>query len=318
MKMKNVKSLICLAVCVMGSALHAQSTNPIELVSDKLKLKWEKQDDGWHLTEAAAKSETGWLALPSPSGRYTVIYINRNPSKQLTEVDREGLAYPFFPSDVEKQSDGKLVFKQKLPFGELTAEWSLDPKYPSNAHVNLSLKMTEKGSVSIASPTLGVFSEDSIGWGMVPGNWYGSDVQPNFELSPTYSQGLPNRAYLAQEKNSMTLCPLISTKSGLTLGVIPDPECANDPWESKESTRDVWKLGLSTMDRYGQLTPVIYRPVLGQAGWLMSPARQFSLDIDTRCKRRRGFRSFDMRPRTFIDSPICLTFRHRKSRYPIA
>ncbi len=253
---------------LMRANLFAQQSDQMELSNNQLRLNWTKDAEGWRLSAASAKSEKEWVSLPSPSGRYTIIYLNRNPSAHLTEVDREGLAYPFFPSEAEKRSDGKIVFKKMLPFGELTAEWWLDEKYPTDVRVLLSLKTSQKGSVSIASPTLGVFKEEQIFWGMVPGHWYGNSVQPNFELSPTYSQGLPNRAFLAHEKNAMTLCPLITSKDGLTLGVIPDPEYANDPWESSVSTRDIWKIGLSTIDRYGQLTPVIYHPVLGQSGSL--------------------------------------------------
>jgi len=263
----------------MSTAPAETPNGHLELNGDRVRLRWQRQEDGWHVIEAGAKGDGGWVALPSRSGWNTVLYVNRNPAADLVQVDKEGVAYPFYPSDAQKRDDGSIIFKQELPIGTATSEWKLDPQFPSDVQVNFTLVTSKRGRFSLAAPTLAVIAPEEMAWGMVPGNWYGDAVQENFELSPHYSLGVPNRPYLAHERNSMTLCPLVSTRSGLTLGVIPDPDMATDPWQSDKSTRDEWRMALGTMNRYGQLTPMLYRPVLGQEGSLVDEKATLQLNF---------------------------------------
>src|SRR5690606_30915077 len=83
-------------------------------------------------------------------------------------------------------------------------------------------------------------------------------------LSFAYGQGIPNRPVVVRERTATTLSPLIQTKNGVTLAVIPSPGTGRDPWVDSISTHWDWKLGLSLMTRDRHLTPMAYHPVLGQ------------------------------------------------------
>lgn len=72
---------------------------------------------------------------------------------------------------------------------------------------------------------------------MIPGNWYGNEIQYNLNMAKTYSMGIPCVPMLAQERNTMTLCPLYSSKDGYTLAVIPDPGTETDPIAGKVRIR---------------------------------------------------------------------------------
>jgi hypothetical protein len=255
-----------LGACLCGSLLHAEPVTQVALMGDRTRVSWSRQQDGWHVVSVQTKHGGAWQRLPSPSGLYTLIYDEGTPRSELVGLDKEGEGLAFYPSSVQQRPDGGLVFEQDLPLGKLTAEWRIDPVFATDVDVTIRFTASRKGNFSLVSPTLAVFDPRNVTWGTVPGNWYGTGVQPNFELSPHYSQGIPARPYLVGERNSMTLSPILSEKGGISVGVIPDPGTAADPWEKDKSTRDKWKVGLSTMDRYSQLTPVIYHPVLGQDG----------------------------------------------------
>ncbi len=277
-----MNGLVCAAticVCLLASELRGQPDDRLELVNDSVKLTWTRQADGWRLTEILAKGASGWVAAPTPSGLHTVLYINRNPAAKLVDLDKEGIAYPFYPAQARKSPDGKLIFRQQLSVGEVVSEWSLDTDFPSDVRVRLSFEAAQGGRASLITPTLAIFDPKDIAWGMVPGNWYGTSTQPNFELSPEYSQGLPNRPYLAKEKNTMTPCPLLSSRNGVTVAVIPDPEACTDVWASDHSTRDEGRLAFSTMDRYAQLAPVVYSPVMGEFGSSIEKGGKITLDF---------------------------------------
>jgi hypothetical protein len=278
----------------MSVALTASAAGQaLGLENDRVKLAWRQQDDGWHLAGASAKGDAGWVALSGPSGLHTVLYINRNPSTALVEVDREGTAYPFYPERAESRADGAIVFHQTLPIGEVTSVWSLDPRFPEDVRVELSITASRRGSFSLATPTLLTWERDAIAWGMVPGNWYGTSVEANLELATTYSQGIPGRAFLATERNTMTLCPLLTGKDGVTLAVIPEPGTAADPWAFDRDTHDQARLGISTMDRYSRFTPVVYAPKLGAPGSKTEKGATLSLNFRYTLSTKPWFAVFE-------------------------
>jgi hypothetical protein len=257
----------------------AESSSRVSLANDHVRLVWLQEADGWRLREVAARGPSGWLPAGTPSGLHTVVHIDRRAAEKLVEVQKEGSAWPFYPGELTREAGGAVLLRQVLPNGTLTSVWSLDPAFPSDVRVQLRWVAAKGGSVSLATPTLAIVEPDQLAWGMVPGNWYGTALERNPELSPTYSQGIPDRPVLASERNTMTLCPLLSNRAGVTLAVIPEPGSSMDPWESDQNTRSKVRLGLSTMDRYHQLTPVVYSPVLGGTGSKLEPGQTVSLDF---------------------------------------
>ena len=244
----------------------------LKLDSRSLNVAWEKQIDGWHAKSISAGGKT----LEVPAGYYTILYNAAKPRTELVQNNQEGAAHSFYPAEGSKTVEGKLVFKQDLPVAAMQAVWSADPDYPTDIRVKITLKVKKDGFYSIASPTLARIGREQLSWGMVPGGWYGKELQHDLILSTKYSMGLPDVPVMAPEKSTMTLCPLITTKDGLTIAVIPDPGTASDPWASSAHSRGINKVSLSTMDRHFELTPVAYSPILGQEGSQLKAGQEVS------------------------------------------
>lgn len=265
-------------VFAAAGALAAASEAPIALANGRIQLSWTRETDGWHLSRLAVRKGDSWTPYAKPSGLHTVVHVDDQVQQKLVERQREGLAWPFYPERLEAKN-GIVHMEQKLPIGTMVTEWALDPEFPSDVRVKMTFTAAKKGKFSMASPTLVVLEQEELSWGMVPGNWYGTTVEKNYELSPEYSQGIPCVPVLTNEKNTMTLSPMLSSKDGLTIAVIPEPGSSVDPWESDRSTRANVRLGLGTMDRYNQLTPVVYSPVLGGRGSELHPGETISLSF---------------------------------------
>lgn len=259
--MKKILSVF--VIFILAHQLNAQSIGAeLKLSSDKLKILWEKKSDGWHIKSI----EAGGKNLPNPAGYYNILYLNRNPAQNLVEQDLEGKDFTFYPSSAIQYADDSIIFKRSLRVADIEAVWKIDPASPTDIRVNIRLTAKESGSVSIATPTIATIDPKDLAWGMIPGNWYGTEIQRNIQLAKQYSMGVPAVPLLAKEQNTMTLCPLISTRDEMTLAVIPDPGTAADPWEYDQSTRGQNKVGMSIMNRHNELTPIAYAPVLGQVG----------------------------------------------------
>ncbi|MBI5771981.1 MAG: glycerophosphoryl diester phosphodiesterase [Verrucomicrobia bacterium] len=269
----SFRRLLVSPLTLLLPAALAFGAESVQLANERVKLVWQREADGWHVRELAARGPGGWVPFAHPSGRHTIVHIDRRPAGKLVEVQKEGTAWPYFPGELSRGADGALVFTENLPPAKVITEWRHDPQFPGDVRVTMTLTATKRGSFSLATPTLAYLERDELAWGMVPGNWYGTDLQRNAELSPGYSQGLPDRPTLVTETNTMTLCPLLTSKSGVTLAVIPEPGSAMDPWENDQSTRGNLRLQLSTMDRYQQLTPVVYSPILGGLGSKLEPGQ---------------------------------------------
>jgi hypothetical protein len=264
-----LKYMILLAVPFMASAQE------IKLASKSLDVAWEKQENGWHVKSIAAEGKM----LEVPAGYYTLLYNAAKPRTELVQNNQEGAAHSFYPSTASKTDDGKLIFGQELPVADMKATWSADPDYLTDIRVRITLKVKKDGFYSIASPTLAKIGREQLSWGMVPGGWYGRELQHDLILSTKYSMGLPDVPVMAPEKSTMSLCPLITTKNGVTIAVIPDPGTASDPWATSAHSRGVNKVSLSTMDRHFELTPVAYSPILGQEGSQLKAGQEVSFSF---------------------------------------
>lgn len=155
----------------------------------------------------------------------------------------------------------------------------IDPDCPEDIKVSVSVKMKTGGSLSISSPTLVTIDQYNLSWGMIPGNWYGTEVQSNVELVRRYSMGIPNIPILAKERSTMTLCPLLTTKDMQTIAVVPEPGTAADPWEKDSSTRENNKVAMSLMNRHDEMSPVVYAPVMGQIGSKVEAGAMVNLNV---------------------------------------
>ncbi|MCX6954610.1 MAG: glycerophosphoryl diester phosphodiesterase [Verrucomicrobia bacterium] len=286
-----------LAFALVSFVRPGEGAEPTPLLSDPAaRLSWEKTPDGWRLGAAAVRTARGDLPLGTPSGEYTLLYSVTAPVKTpvpmpwsgpggvfpepayhyLTPkwadvrtpvaLNTAGEARRFYPTTAERTANGAWAFTHVDDTADVRAVWSLDPAFPGDVRVTLTLTAKKAGWFSLATPTLTTVTPAELAWAVVPGCFQGAAIQPDFVLAEGYGQGLPDRPVLARERVASTLASVLTAKSGATLGVIAEPGTGADPWLTDRDTRRVWQLGLSHMNRAGQLAPTLYHPVLGEAG----------------------------------------------------
>src|SRR5690606_4889812 len=84
-----------------------------------------------------------------------------------------------------------------------------------------------------------------------------------------YGHGIPDKPVLVRERTATTLTAMVSIKDGITVAAVTEPGVGRDPWRFDKKTHEEWLLGLSLMNREGNLSPTLYHPVLGEArSWL--------------------------------------------------
>jgi hypothetical protein len=301
--MRLLTSIFLLALSTVP--VFAQKKNPSGLANDHLRISWQNEKSGWRIAEAKVKKDGKWIEALAPSGEYTLLYAATKPSDEpkesfdkitggkfpeeayhyqqlqwkesTTEVslNTAGKAYHFLASDFEGKND-ELQFKKETEVATVVSSWKLDPKSPNDILVTMKLTAKQKGFFSLATPTLASVPVANMSWVSVPGYFQGNFMQKNFALSYAYGHGIPSRPVVYRERCATTLSPLISTKTGITLSVIPEPGLARDPWAKDKYTQTDWHLGLSHMNRKGQLSPTLYYPVLGEDKSELSPGDEIS------------------------------------------
>ncbi|MGV8094168.1 MAG: hypothetical protein AB2L24_20090 [Mangrovibacterium sp.] len=258
--MKRIVLCAFVAICCL-SGIKAENKKELKLMSDRLTLTWVQETDGWHVREIKVNGKE----LPNLRGYYTLLHLERKPAPSLVFQDLEGKQFTFYPEKAEQLADGSVRFTHSLRFGTMEAVWRLDPDFPEDIKVTIRVEAKQRGYLSIATPTLVTFDKDKLAWGMVPGNYYGTELQSNINLAKEYSMGIPVVPVLAVEKGTETLCPLLSSKDNITMAVIPEPGTAHNPYEKDKHDRSVTKLAMGVMNRHNELTPCAYSPVLGES-----------------------------------------------------
>jgi len=288
--------LSCLTI-ITFSNIAWQSSEEIMLKGAKLDLRWKKGEKGWRITNIAVKGQQNWIQVPNSEGSYTILYTAVKPDtveaplfdkdgkksnfpepvyKYLTsnwsqvtqsvQLNTAGEAIQFYPDQVTKNKDQSFNFSKETGTASINALWQIDPKFPTDITVKITLKANKDGYYSIASPTVATVSNDQLSWGLMPGYFQGATLEKDLVKAYAYGQGIPDRPIVVRERTASTLSPLISSKNGLTMSVIPAPGTGRNPWDKDKNTHNDWLLGLSLMNREAKLSPTVYHPVLGQKG----------------------------------------------------
>lgn len=293
-------------VALLGGVtrLPAVETPPeVALGDSAVRLDWREQPDGWHLSRVAVLTPSGEISIGASVGRYTLLYSASAPEKTPTPFFLSGheeafpgeFTYPtkkwqaatspvglnvageertFFPASVERTASGTWLFRGETDVAALAAEWRLDASAPGDVQVAVTITARRAGWFSIASPTLAELAPAELEWAVVPGYFQGNKLNPNLPLALAYGHGLPDRPVLARERGVSTLTSIMTNRAGVTLAVVAEPGTAADPWPKDRAARDVWRLGLSHMNRQGRLAPTLYHPVLGEQGSQLAPGEQ--------------------------------------------
>ncbi|SOD82851.1 glycoside hydrolase family protein [Spirosoma fluviale] len=274
--------------------VRAQSTQPVSLANDRVRIVWKNTPTGWTIGQLAVRKGASWVNLPAPSGENTLLYAAEKPSEKpdTTFTDITGQPFPsekyhyqqkqwaestnpvslnkagksmyFFPKEAKQTSPNSLSFRQETDAATVSTVWTFDPKFPSDIIVKQTVTAKKAGYFSLASPTLFQVSEQNLSWATIPGYFQGNKLQPNFALAYAYGHGIPTIPAVYRERCASTLCPMVTTKNGVTISVIPEPGLSRDPWAVDKSTQTDWEIGLSHMNRKAQLSPTLYYPVLGE------------------------------------------------------
>lgn len=279
-----------------GIPVIARQTNTVSLANDQLSLKWSKKANGYQLLSVSVKKDGQWIALPHPSGAYTILYSRQLPDsipspvigangqpvvfpepqyrylhgtwKEATapvEMNTAGTAYQLYPSAVRKEKNG-LVFAGENAFVTFKASWQLDAAFAGDVRVQLEVTVKQAGYYSVASPTLVNLNNTPIQWATVPGIFQGNALNNNFINAFAYGHGLPDKPVVIRERTISTLASIITTSDAISLAVVPEPGTGRDPWQQDRITQNNWRVGLSHMNRQAQLMPTAYHPVLGEEG----------------------------------------------------
>ena len=306
MKKITTLSIICGLLCIYTHVAGASpKLNEISLENGQLSLKWQKDANGWKLTEYGVIDNGRLLKFGRPTGQYCILYSEVKPDGKAVPLEeggetimfpeksfeyvywkfqrglsavatnRAGEAAYFFPENMNTDDSGSLRFTHKSPFGEYSASWSLVKEHPSDILVKIEFTAAKDGYYSLATPSIAPLDKSDLQWSVVPGYFQGNCLQPNFSLSYAYAQGLPYYPVLCRESTLTTMASIMSNRHGVTMAVIPTPGQDRDPFHENVNTHDsIWNIALSHMGRDHSLSPTAYHPVLGENGSYLKKGEQ--------------------------------------------
>lgn len=282
-------------ICSFGFAQRS-----VRLENDDVKLQWMESAQGYRLNQLTFKDKRYTDLMLNTLGEYTILFSKDMPDTskidgimhqvnlfegyphnlkmwkealQSVPLNKAGESLVFYPKEVI-QENGKLRFKQDADLLSMESLWHFDDHYSNDILVEVGVTAKETGYYAIASPTLYTVDERDLKWAILPGYFQGKALEPNLTLAYGYGQGIPDKPVIVRERVASTLAPLVQHLNGLSLAVIPEPGTGRDPWESDSMSHRKWRLGLSLMNRTGQLSPTLYHPVLGEEGSFMRAGEQ--------------------------------------------
>ncbi len=181
------------------------------------------------------------------------------------QLNTAGEALHFYPEAAKPEGKGQ-SFSSSNNRASVTALWQTDPAFPADVLVTIKLTAKADGYFSIATPTLASWPQDGFAWAGIPGYYQSNAIEKDFIKSAVYMQGIPDRPILVRDRAASTLAPFIEGKNRVSMAVIAAPGTGRDPWKDSVKTQTAWRLGLSLMNRKGEMTPTLYHPVLGEEG----------------------------------------------------
>lgn len=293
MIMSRRSATLLMAACV------AFGCTALELRNDSVALRWQKSRQGWRLESVKA---LGLAATPT-SAPHSVLFSAEEPGKDALSpetfggdpncpeseyryvtpswkeattavaLNKAGDEYTYFPAKATRKGDDRIVFSYEGKDFDITEDWRLQG---SDLCVELTLTANTPGYYSMPTPKLIDVDESALDFALIPGVLHGSYINPDFTRAYIYGWGIPATPVLYRERTASTHSSMLTTNDGLTLAVTSEPGVASEPWTGSERTSNVWRLGLSAMNRNGELAPTLYHPVLGEEGSRMEAGEKRS------------------------------------------
>lgn len=291
-------SNISLSIAVFLLPAVSAAAKKVTLANDSVALTWQKSSAGWNLdkvmaggisaapaaggrsvlfsaekpsTEALAPAEFGGEeGFPEPQYRY--VTPSWREATTAVALNRAGEELRYLPEKIVKSGKGEVAFSYKGDGFSVEEDWTLCGG--SDVCVTVKLRAGRDGWYSIATPSLAVVRPEDVDFALIPGVLHGHEISDDFSCAYAYGWGIPALPVLFRERSVSTLTSMITSKEGLTVAVTAEPGTAAEPWGTDKRNNGVWQLGLSAMNRGGELSPTLYHPVLGEEGSYMKAGEE--------------------------------------------
>ncbi len=290
----HIDCLLFILFMVLNIGVYGQYKEKPILENPVLQLAWSQTNRGYELTKLRTAIGNTWYSFSEPLGAYTVLYSAEKPdtsTQTISDVggvpihfpepeyryvtgkwknatssvslNRAGEAFNFYPSSFHKKN-GALEFAGKNEVSTIKSRWQFDPVYQNDIQIEITVTALQSGYFSIATPTLVKEDLHQFTWAVIPGIFQGQEINPDFVDAYAYGHGIPHLPVVVRERTASSLTSILTNKKGISLAVTADPGTGRDPWLDSRSTQGDWLLGLSSLNRQGDLMPTLYHPVLGE------------------------------------------------------
>lgn len=303
--MKSSIVMIAFAASALVSVPVAEARRQgarVELGNDSVSLVWTKTPAGWHLSSVQALG----LTAVAPTSQHCVIYSSEKPAdealapsefggeegfpekeyryvipswKEATgavALNRSGEATVFTPAKAERLEDGSVVLSYKDKNFSVSETWSLEG---TDLNVTMTLRALRDGWYSMSTPSVVASEPDSLDFALIPGVLHGHELSDDFSRAYAYGWGVPSLPVIFRERSTSTLTSILTGRNGLTVGVTAEPGTAAEPWGDTARNTGAWRLGLSAMNRAGELSPTLYHPVHGKDDSYMRRGEERSFSV---------------------------------------
>lgn len=273
--------------------LMANKNKIISLEGENIGIIWNNKQGNWIIKSVQIKDGSRWMKIPDVSGEYCVVYneykTDRTPvtlfqngekinfpepvykynvpywnnATDSVHMNLSGKEINFYPTAVHKV-ENTLVFSGENEYFSFISNWEIDTLNTNDIKVSIQINTKKHGFYSIVTPTLATVKENNLQWGIIPGIFQGNKINRDFIDAFVYGHGIPDRPVVVEEKTTSTLSPILTSSKGFSFAVIAEPGTSRDPWKVDSKTHETWRLGLSLMNRNGNLSPTLYHPILGR------------------------------------------------------
>lgn len=286
--MKSNKALTYALICAAAFCSRQAAAVPrtVSLSGDSLTLVWKTDGRGYTLgsveafgIKADAPRAAGLVLYsaerPSddalapaeyggddsfPGDEYRYIVPSWREATCAVALNRTGTELRYKPSKAVRNTDGSVTLSYSGKDFDIAEVWRIDGK---DVAVSVSLTAHRNGWYSIATPSVLAVEPDKLDFAIIPGVLHGSAISSDFCRSYAYGWGIPALPVVYRERSTSTLTSIVSSTDGITLAVTAEPGTAAEPWGDDRRNKGAWRLGLSAMNRKGELSPTLYHPVLG-------------------------------------------------------
>lgn len=279
--------LTAIAALMPGPGVAARrAPATLELSNDSITLRWQKNSDGWRLSAVSAfglsaspstgpdvilysQEQPDCTPLPSsefggnedfPGQQYRYVMPSWHEATSAVALNRAGRAIAYTPTEVKKNSSDSLTLTYFGELFDITETWRLNGR---EANVSITLTANRRGWYSIPTPSVAIADPSNLEFALIPGVLHGHSIGSDFEHDYAYGWNIPSLPVIFRERSTSTLTSMLTTRNGLTIAVTAEPGTAAEPWGDTGRNTGAWRLGLSAMNRAGELSPTLYHPVLG-------------------------------------------------------